>query len=172
MNFKRSIVLFLMLLVLGGCATIPPGPSVLALPAPGKPFDVFQGDDAYCRQWALQQVGKSPQEMANEKTATDAALGTLIGAGLGAAIGAATGSPGAGAAIGAGSGLLGGTLYGADSGQAAGQDAQHRYDIAYQQCMYARGNQIPGMGQGYQPPPTGYPSAPSSYPSYPPPPVQ
>jgi hypothetical protein len=181
MNCMRSLFLFLMLLALNGCATLPQGPSVLALPAPGKPFDVFQGEDAICRQWALQQVGKAPQEMANQNTATNAILGTVIGAGLGAAIGAATGDPGIGAAIGAGSGLLGGTLLGGDTGQASGQEAQRRYDIAYQQCMYAKGNQIPGMAQGYQPsyptPPhpsssMDYPSAPAPYASPPSFPVQ
>jgi len=68
-------------------------------------------------------------------------------AGLGAAIGAASGNPGTGAAIGAGTGLLGGTAVGAGSGQAYGWEAQRRYDIAYQQCMYAKGNQIPGGEQ-------------------------
>jgi hypothetical protein len=28
---------------------------------------------------------------------------------------------------------------------AAGREAQRRYDNAYQQCMYAKGNQIPGV---------------------------
>jgi len=181
MKCMRSLFLCLMFLVIGGCATVPPGPSVLALPTPGKPFDVFQAEDTICRQWALQQVGKTPQETANQNTATSAVLGTVIGAGLGAAIGAASGDPGIGAAIGAGSGLLGGTLWGAEQGQASGQDAQRRYDIAYQQCMYAKGNQVPGMAQGYQqpyppppqpPPSMGYPSAPAPYPFPPTSPVQ
>lgn len=36
-------------------------------------------------------------------------------------------------------------------------EAQRRYDVAYQQCMYAKGNQIPGMRAAtpyrYLPPP-------------------
>ena len=130
-------------LALSGCATLPTGPSVMVLPASGKPFEVFQADDSVCRQWAGQQIGLSPQETVNQNTAAGAVIGTLIGAGLGAAIGAASGNPGLGAAIGAGSGLLGGTAVGANAGQAYGWDAQRRYDIAYQQCMYAKGNQIP-----------------------------
>ncbi len=122
------------------------------------------------RQWALQQVGKAPQEMANRNTATGAVVGTVIGAGLGAAIGAATGDPGIGAGIGAGSGLLAGTLWGADSGQASGQEAQRRYDIAYQQCMYAKGNRVPVSGQ-FASPETSRPSRRMSPPAdYPPPP--
>jgi hypothetical protein len=142
---KRLFPLLLLLsLALGGCATVPTGPSVMVLPAPGKPFDQFQAEDARCKWWASQQVGLSPQETVNQNTLSGAALGTLMGAGLGAAIGAASGNPGTGAAIGAGSGLLGGTIAGSSSGQAYGAEAQRRYDIAYQQCMYAMGNQVPG----------------------------
>jgi hypothetical protein len=73
--------------------------------------------------------------------------GTLIGAGLGAAIGAAGGNAGLGAGIGAASGLLIGSSAGTESARATGYDAQRRYDVAYQQCMYAKGNQIPVAGQ-------------------------
>ena len=39
----------------------------------------------------------------------------------------------------------------------AGAEAQRRYDIAYQRCMYAKGNQLPGSGYGGtgRPPPAG-----------------
>ncbi len=131
--------------VLNGCATVPAGPSVAVFPAPGKPFEEFQADEGVCRQWAAQQIGVSPQETANQNTATGAVAGTVIGGGLGAAIGAAGGHVGTGAAIGAGTGLLFGTLAGSDRGYAYGRSAQHRYDIAYQQCMYAKGNQVPGV---------------------------
>src|SRR5439155_608408 len=40
-------------LLLGACATVPTGPSMMVLPGTGKPFDQFQADDAACRQWAL-----------------------------------------------------------------------------------------------------------------------
>jgi len=147
---KRNIIniiifLSLALLTVAGCATVPSGPSVMALPGSGKTFEEFQADDAICRQWAAQQIGLSPQETVNQNTATGAVVGTAIGAGLGAAIGAASGHAGAGAAIGAGSGLLVGTAAGANTGQFYGRQAQHRYDIAYSQCMYAKGNEIPGV---------------------------
>jgi uncharacterized protein YcfJ len=147
MTCSRNLILLVLLLALSGCATIPEGPSVLVLPGPGKSFDSFQAEDALCRQWAAQQTGMTPRGASNQDTVTGAAVGTLIGAGLGAAIGAAAGDPAMGAAIGAGSGLLGGTLLGADAGEAAGQDVQNRYDIAYQQCMYAKGNRVEGMVQ-------------------------
>ncbi|HEY0185270.1 MAG TPA: glycine zipper family protein, partial [Rhodopila sp.] len=83
---------------------------------------------------------------------------TLLGAGLGAAIGG-----GRGAAIGAGAGALGGTAIGAGPSQNAQYSLQQRYDLAYAQCMYSRGNQVPG----YQPPPGPPPPPPPGY--YPPP---
>lgn len=151
------LLLVVATLTFTGCATIPTGPSVMVLPAPGKPFEQFQADDSVCRQWAGQQVGASSADTANRSMATSAVVGTVLGAGLGAAIGAAAGNPAAGAAIGAGSGALGGTLAGANAGYASGWEAQRRYDIAYQQCMYAKGNQIPAVMRNprasYRPPP-------------------
>ena len=136
------------LVLLGGCATLPTGPSVMVLPAAGKPFEQFQAEEAGCREWAAQQSGAVPGAPANQQTAVGAAIGTAVGAGLGAAIGSASGHAGTGAAIGAGTGLLMGTAAGANADQVAGGNAQRRYDMAYQQCMYAKGNQVPGVVQG------------------------
>lgn len=151
------MLLLLAVVALSGCSTIPTGPSVMVLPAPGKSFEAFQADDAACRQWAGQQVGGSPNEAVNQILAGGAAIGTLMGAGLGAAIGAASGNAGAGAAIGAGSGLLFGTAKAAGPAYGSAQSVQRRYDIAYEQCMYAKGNQIPGIARApkknYEPPP-------------------
>jgi hypothetical protein len=96
---RLNIFLFAAIfMTLNGCATVPTGPSVMVLPGPGKPFDLFQAEDATCRQWARQQIGQSTQD---------------------------------------------------------DWVAQRQYDIAYQQCMYANGNLIPGMRrvQGTLPPP-------------------
>src|SRR6185369_16370877 len=112
----RRIITLIALIALTGCATLPTGPSVRVLPAPGKPFEQFMADDAVCRQWSEQQLGISTQETVNRNAATGAVVGTAVGAGLGAAIGAASGHPGVGAAIGAGSGLLVGTASGANAG--------------------------------------------------------
>ncbi len=173
MTIKRmqKLLAFLAVLVLAGCATIPTGPSVLVLPAPGKPFEVFQADDIACRQWANYQIGVSPQEVATQSTVSGAAVGTIVGAGIGAALGAAAGDVGTGAAIGAGSGLLVGTASGANAGQYYGYEAQRRYDHAYVQCMYAKGNQVPGVvyrkRRAYRtppPPPPDYEPAPQGVP--------
>ncbi len=159
---------------LGGCATIPTGPSVMVLPGAGKSFEQFQANNAICRGWASQQIGTTSTTAAAESTAGTAAIGTVLGAGLGAAIGAASGHPGTGAAIGAGSGALGGTALGASTGQASAAEIQRRYDIAYQQCMYAKGNQIPGVARAPQPgslvpvPPPPPPDAAPGFPASPP----
>jgi len=163
MELKRDIILGFALVVLGGCATMPAGPSAMVLPEPGKPFEVFQSDDAVCRQWAMQQIQVPPNEIVNQNLAGGAAIGTIMGAGLGAAIGAASGNAASGAAIGAASGLVTGTAVASGPAYAAGGEAQRRYDNAYQQCMYAKGNRIPGLAAAPKrarwippPPPPGY----------------
>jgi hypothetical protein len=158
MKWQQNLLLFLVIILLGGCATMPTGPTVMVMPGPGKPFEVFMADDGLCRQWAQQQIGgASPSQTSNQNLATGALVGTAIGAGLGALIGSASGDAGAGAAIGGGAGLLTGTAIAGPPAYESGWQLQRRYDIAYQQCMYAKGNQIPGVAvhrsQVYSPPP-------------------
>ena len=143
MTARRTILSVCGSLLLTACAVVPTGPSVMVLPGTGRNFEQFQADNAVCRQWALEQTGTTPNATGAANTATGAALGTVIGAGLGAAIGAASGNPAMGAAIGAGAGLFGGTAVGVGNAYGAGLSVQSRYDIAYMQCMYAKGNQIP-----------------------------
>jgi uncharacterized protein YcfJ len=139
---RRLIAVGSAMLLCAGCVTTPTGPTVKVMPGPEKSFEQFQADDAVCRQWSLQQAG-NPQTAAVQGTTTGAAIGTVVGAGLGAAIGAVAGHPGTGAAICAGGGLLGGTALGVNAGQSATFAAQRRYDRAYEQCMYAKGNDTP-----------------------------
>ena len=133
-------------LLLTGCPTLPSGPDVMVLPGSGKSFEDFQLDDAVCRQWAAQKVGTTKTQAATESTVTGAAIGTVLGAATGAAVGSASGNAATGAAVGSGLGLLGGTAAGASNGASAQWTLQHRYDMAYMQCMYAKGNQIPVRG--------------------------
>jgi uncharacterized protein YcfJ len=126
------------LALLGGCVSPPIGPTVTVLPAQGKPFEKFAEEDAYCRQYAGQQVAGAP-EQANSQVIGSAVIGTLLGAGLGAAVGR-----GPGAAFGAATGTLIGTGVGSSGGAWAQMTVQQRYNIAYMQCMYAKGNQVPG----------------------------
>jgi hypothetical protein len=46
--------------LLSACTSVPTGPSVLALPAVGKPMDVFQAEDDGCRAYAQQQIATKP----------------------------------------------------------------------------------------------------------------
>jgi uncharacterized protein YcfJ len=155
------------LALLSGCASQPMGPRVAVMPAPNKPFSVFQEDDAVCRNFAQQRTA-GVAESANNSQIGTAVLGTVLGAGLGAAIGG-----GQGAGIGAASGALGGTLVGSGQAQRGTYTAQQLYDNAYSQCMYAKGNQVPGFVQpaasaSVPPPPP--PGPPPGYPPPPPPP--
>src|SRR5262245_15631206 len=170
---RRRVVMFVkwgVLLVgigmLSACASVPTGPNVMVLPAPGKPFEAFQVDDAVCRQFARSQIGAEPVEAANQSAVASGALGTVAGAAVGALIGAGAGNPAAGAAIGAGSGLVLGGVGGAAAGSASAATLQSRYDMAYVQCMYAKGNQVPGVAAAPAarstppPPPPGQPPPP------------
>lgn len=128
---------------LAACASIPSGPSMMVLPGSGKTFDQFRGDDAYCKQYASEQVGgTTPNQAAVSSGAGTAAIGTGLGAAAGAAFGGGTG-----AAIGAGSGLLVGGLMGTNTARSSGYVAQQRYDMGYIQCMYAKGHRVPVSGQ-------------------------
>lgn len=145
---------------LSACATRPTGPAVMALPGTGKSFDQFRFDEGGCRQYAYEQVGGvTPARAADESALRSAAVGTALGAAAGAAI-----DGGSGAATGAGVGLLAGGLAGAGAAHGSAYDAQHRYDNAYIQCMYAKGHKVPvrgGLTSSSSPAPRAY---------YPPPP--
>jgi outer membrane lipoprotein SlyB len=162
--------------LLAGCANEPLAPNVAVMPPAGKPFEVFQADDQYCRAFASQQVGVEPGQAAQNQVVSGAVAGTVIGAAAGALIG---GGHGEAAGAGAGMGLLMGSAVGADSASWGGMSLQRRYDIAYEQCMYAKGNVLPSAsgtryyGSRATPqtvivlPPATYPSVP-----LPPPPPQ
>ena len=168
----------LLIFLATGCATVPTGPSVRVFPASGKPYDLFQAEDSYCRHATERQIGLLPQEVVDQNTVSGAFIGTAVGTGIGAALGAASGNTGAGAVIGGLSGLLIGSAAGSDSGRIEGREAQRRYDTLYMQCMYAHGNQVYNQGQRVyrrrtvirNPPPSDYDYTPPEYRSpYPPP---
>ncbi len=133
--------------LLAGCAMQPVGPTVRVFPAPYKPFEVFQQDQYECGQYAGSQVA-GMADRANNR-----ALGTaVIGTALGLALGAATGDGHAATFGGVAGAAVGGTIA-ADQSERAGFSLQRRYDIAFAQCMYSRGNQVPGFQRSAAPPP-------------------
>ncbi len=142
--FRRTILatpLLACALVLAGCSTpMPSGPSVMVLPGANKNFDQFRLDDMDCRNFAQANLGNTTTGSASDESGLrSAALGTVLGTVAGAA---ANGSRGA--AVGAGAGMAMGGLAGVGAGQGSARGVQQRYDIGYQQCMYAKGHRIPG----------------------------
>lgn len=150
MSRTATRALTLVALLAAGCASQPTAPTVRVLPGPNKPFQVFQEEDAYCRQYASAQVA-GDADKANNDTLLDTGIGAVGGAALGAVIGG-----GRGAAVGAGLGAGGGAAVGAGNGDRKQWSAQQRYNYGYEQCMYSKGNQIPGtyyVPQAAPPPP-------------------
>jgi len=143
MSPRKALLFAFFALLLGACASYPSGPSVMALPGTSATFQQFQGDDAYCQAYAQQATGTSAQAAAQQSAVDSAAAGAAVGAAAGALIGAASGDTGQGAAVGAASGLLMGSAAGADSYAVSGSRTQNRYDMAYIQCMYAKGHKVP-----------------------------
>jgi hypothetical protein len=126
------------LLLLGACATTPMGPTVQVMPDPNKPFPVFQQDQTQCEQYAQSQVA-GQANAANGQALGGALLATALGAATGGAVGG-SGVAGVGAAAGADVGAAGA----AGATQDAQSTIQQNYNNAYVQCMYSRGNQVPG----------------------------
>ncbi len=145
--------------LLAACATVPPGPNVAVMPTPGEPFAVFRQQDARCRAFASRTTGADPARVA----AGGAVAGGVIGAAAGAFLGSLGPGDGDDAGPAAAAGLLVGSSIGAGNGQAAAATLQRRYDIAYEQCMYAHGDRVPGT-RSARPAPSRY------YPPPPPPP--
>lgn len=166
MNTPKTIPvagLLALLLVAGGCVSMPSGPNVMVLPGTGASFNEFRSDDRACREYAYEYIGgRSAAQRANESGVGSAVVGTAIGAAVGAAVDGSRG-----AAVGAGTGLLFGSAAGADAAQVSGYEAQRRYDSAYVQCMYANGHRVPvsgrysaGRAERYRSPPPPPPGAP------------
>ena len=134
---SRIAIPSLLVASLAGCAITPIGPTARVLPAAGKPFEVFQADQIQCRQFAEGQVDGGSLVSRLEEFGTLAG-GTVLSAGAGYAFGRTRG-----AEIGAALGALGGAGSAVGGAMADQRGLQSRYDLAYTQCMYARGNQVP-----------------------------
>ncbi|MDE2334527.1 MAG: glycine zipper family protein [Rhodospirillales bacterium] len=163
----RSLILVLPA-ALAACAVAPPsGPDVVAMPGQGKNLATFQQDDLACRSYASQASGGAQAAQAATNSAVGSAvLGTAIGAAAGAALGSTGAAVGAGAAIGGATGLIAGSAIGANNASMSAGDMQFRYDVAYAQCMTARGNQVNSPQPGYAAYPyAAYPYA-YTYPAY------
>ena len=172
MSYRSGLLLFAVaLLALPACVSLPNGPDITVIPGTGKSFESFRDDDSICRRFGAESSGGTTPDQSGSRSAIKSAItGAVVGAAAGVAIGG-----GQGAAIGAGSGLLLGSAAGASANVFASATMQGRYDTAYMQCMYTKGNRVPVSGPliaqpataAYPPPPPGYPM---SRPPYAPPP--
>jgi hypothetical protein len=110
-----------------------------------------------CKTYAQAQIAGAVDN-ANRNAIGRAVLTTALGAGTGALLGG-----GEGARIGTAGGATAGTGVATDMSANSQTTIQQRYDVAYSQCMYAEGNQVPGMQQAAteEPPP-----APAAMPAY------
>jgi hypothetical protein len=145
---QRSVAVALAVL-LTGCVQNPLGPTVQVMPGRGKTFEVFQADNNACKQFAGQQVA-GQADQANQRAAATGLLSAALGAGVGGALGG-----GNGAAVGAAAGSTIGTGIGANDSANAQLGIQQQYDAAFSQCMYAKGEAVPGFAPLSPPPISG-----------------
>lgn len=136
---KRTVLTLALISSLAACVSAPTGPTVAIMPREGKPFEVFQQEDQQCREFAANAI-KDTSNAALKEGATSAAIGAALGAAAGAVI---QGGSSQNIGTGAGIGLLGGAAMGAMNSSGKQNQAQVQYNIAYQQCMYSKGNQVP-----------------------------
>jgi hypothetical protein len=113
------------------------------MPGPGKTLEAFQSDNGACKAFAADEV-KGQADAANQRAFGTALLTTALGAGLGAAGGSLGGDAGGGAAVGAAVGAGAGSAIGAGNNSTDQQGIQWQYDNAFSQCMYAKGEAVPG----------------------------
>jgi hypothetical protein len=134
-------------LALGACSAAPPTqPSLAAMPSAGKSIEVFSQEDAACRDYAGKETGtSSPAQAGMQTEIMRSAAGGLVGAGAGALLGSLKGAMGTGAALGGPVGLVAGALTAGSAASAASGKLQQRYDMAYAQCMHAKGNTVAGL---------------------------
>lgn len=135
---KISFVALSSLLVLASCASAPMGPTVQVLPSPTKPFQVFQQDQADCKQYAQSEVAGQADSV-NQKAVGTATIGAVLGGVLGAIVGNRHS-----AGVGGAAGVLAGTSIGSNSSAYEQRSIQAQYNNAYVQCMYSKGNQVSG----------------------------
>ena len=133
----------LALILLTACAEMPSGPTVAVMPAPNKPFEVFMQEDQLCRGWAAHSIGQPGHDAAAQRMLSSTTAGLALGALVGAVAGGHHNVE-AGAAM----GTVMGAATGANQSNQTAWNAQRRYNIAYQQCMYSKGNFVAAYGYG------------------------
>ena len=138
---RKYITVITLSILLTACVSAPTGPTITIMPREGKSFEEFKRDDDECRSFASKSV-QDGNAAALKAGAISAATGAAIGAAAGAMYqGGSSKNVGTGAAI----GMVGGAAVGAMGASTKETQAQNQYNTAYQQCMYTKGNQVPGF---------------------------
>jgi hypothetical protein len=142
-------------LILAACAEMPVGPSAAVMPGANKPFDVFVQEDQLCRGWAAHSIG-----LPGHDAAAQAMVGsTVAGAAIGAIAGALAGGD-RNVRAGAAMGTVVGAAAGSSQAVTISWQSQRSYDVAYQQCMYSKGNIVSSYSYGAYRYPATLPPAP------------
>lgn len=129
---------------------------MIIFPAKGQTQEQKQRDEGECRQWAMNNTGVDPAQLAQQPVNTappqqgGAVRGAARGALVGTAVGAIAGDTGKGAAIGATLGGVGGAGRQASTNQAQQQaSAQTQQEKNAQMDKYNRAVQACLEGKGY-----------------------
>lgn len=120
-----------------GCVPTVTAPTVAVTPGPGKSPSDFAVDNSACAAQANQQIAEA-RTAANGQIAGTALLNAALGASNSAAAGATKSAVAANAAAGAVTAAIA-------SEQAAQATLQRQFDIAYSECVYAKGDIVPGF---------------------------
>lgn len=142
LQLPSNLILSLLAAIsLAACVSAPTGPTITIMPREGKAFDEFKKDDEECRSFSAKSV-QDGNSVALKQGAISAATGAAIGAAAGALYqGGNSQNVGTGAAI----GMVGGAAVGVMGASNKESQAQAQYNTAYQQCMFTKGNQVPGF---------------------------
>ncbi len=125
------------LIVLAGCVPQTMAPTVVVTPGPSKSSADFATDLTGCSAQANQQMAPAVQA-ANNQIVGNALLGAAFGSSTSAAAGASNNAAGA-------TGAATGVAAGAAAAQTAQVTLRQQFNVAYSQCMYAKGDIVPGM---------------------------
>jgi hypothetical protein len=136
-NRKGASFVVVPFVLLAGCVPAVMAPTVVATPGFGKSPAEFAADHSACAVLADQQVAAA-KTAANNQIFGSALLGAAVGGGGTAANGGSNGDVAANAA---GNALSAG----AATAQTAQATVQRQYDFDYGQCMFAKGNVVPGF---------------------------
>lgn len=137
MGRRKWSVAVAKLVLLAGCVPAVMAPTVVATPGAGKAPADFAADHNTCAVLADQQIAPA-KTAANNQIVGSVLLNAALGSGGAAAAGGSNGDVAANA-------VANGLGAGAATAQSAQATLQRQYDFDYAQCMYAKGNNVPGF---------------------------